>query len=284
MTMTNNFFFKYGMLLPNDYKGISCLRESLLVVGSNSNVAFVLGTDKNGRFLMRRPESRASSMLFNPNRVSGMKIFPESDFSQQRKMIETDFDFRGKMLLMQAFRIFDEDKSEWMKSIGIEFDKGIVGRFQNDLIRWFNVIIWKHTMTIGEMDRVLDLSGIKYKEIDDSIMRNELVELWNGIDSHACGIGYFDMTHLVRIHAGLPNEILELQEGDKLEDAYRKLDAEEPKMPSRNSVMIDGSPIGNFLAGKKYEVLEWIERIGRRYARIVDENGTAICLSESHLK
>ena len=48
-------------------------------------------------------------------------------------------------------------------------------------------------------------------------------------------------------------------------------------------IRIVNSVVGNFSVGKEYEVLEWIDRMGKRYARVVDDSGLETRISEERI-
>ena len=62
----------------------------------------------------------------------------------------------------------------------------------------------------------------------------------------------------------------------KNQTVLRKNDS--PKM-----IRIVNSVVGNFSVGKEYEVLEWIDRMGKRYARVVDDSGLETRISEERI-
>ena len=63
----------------------------------------------------------------------------------------------------------------------------------------------------------------------------------------------------------------------------KKRDEDARKIPSFTEAKVSDSPIGKFVKGKKYSILEWISKMEQTYVKMKDENGVLVCIRKDHL-
>ena len=274
-TKANGIKLMYGDksgLMPKDFNGIDSTKKVLLVASENNSVAFVVGTDRNGKFIIAETA--------NPKQISCdfaygyVRMRPCENFDGFAKsLFIRNFDLRGELLVLTTLRCLNHDRLVRLRELGIEFDTDAMLDFYKKLVIRRNAETFASNPTQEEISRLMASSGISCTCVKEkNANANKLFK--NEIEAGKSGLPFFDGKYIAQIC----RKGVSVFRIDSADDAITDSTiSQKVSMPKR--VCVIDSPIGSFCNWKEYDVLEWIERLGKRYARIVDENGDEVRIS-----
>lgn len=269
-------------LMPNGFNSIDTSRKVLLVAGEDASVAFIVGTDKEGSLVVEKTDY--PSQITCDFQAGYVRARPCQNFSGFEKSAFIDkFDLRGRLLVLHAIESMDSEMTKRLRDFGIQFDLQKMHYFYWDLIQWHNQNTFKNGISQNEIASEMHSAGIgtvlrEGEQLDRAIRiyKYEIAANLGGLPipmfaGGQCiaqiGSGEVALLELCKKKVALDS---------KNQTVLRKSDS--PKM-----IRIVNSVIGNFSVGKEYEVLEWIDRMGKRYARVVDDSGLETRISEERI-
>ena len=299
------FFYGKKDFLGTTFKGIDMRKKVVLVTSEDaSSVAFIAGTDMNDDFtIVQIEQPKIVLCRFEGNYVR-MRPCQDFDGFVQSRFIE-HFDMRGRLLTILTMAAFDpksenadpECQARWkyLDELKIKYDKTAFGEFYDSLVEWHNRSSFKENQDVNHVcTRVSEakISCIYLNQYNlnrhacDRMVENAQRMFKNEIASGMGGAPVFrgqfvvvvaPSGHLV-FKLGLAEENRKASTSASLERDVGNAVA----LPKR--IRIIDSVIGDFNPEKGYYVLEWIERLGKKYARIIDDSGNDMRISEDRTK
>ncbi len=270
--------------MPNGFKSIDTSRKVLLVAGEDASVAFIVGTDKEGSLVIEKTDYPSQILCyFHAGSATARPCQSFSEFEKSAFIDKFNFDLRGRLLVLHAIESMDSEMTKRLRDFGIQFDLQKMHDFYWNLIQWHNQNTFRNGISQNEIASEMHSAGIgtvlrQGKQLDRAIgiYKYEIAANLGGLPIPMFAGGQC----IAQIGSGKV-ALLELCKkkvalNSKNQTVLRKSDS--PKM-----IRIVNSVVGNFSVGKEYEVLEWIDRMGKRYARVVDDSGLETRISEERI-